>query len=70
MEVQLSNLSNRILHRSYWFLILDLMFITNLQLTGRAIMSWVMEKGGRVEMADIAKPDYGRKEDFTAKFEL
>ena len=27
-----------------------------------------MEKGGRVKMADIAKPDYGREEDFTAEY--
>ena len=84
MEVQLGILSNRLLHGSYWFLILDLMFTTKLQLMGLArsarkreaacresaitIMSWVMEKGGRVKMADIAKPDYGREEDFTAEY--
>ena len=61
MEVKLGTLSNRLLHGSYWFLILDLMFTTNLQLMGLArsyrkredacresaitIMSWVMEKG-------------------------
>ena len=32
------------------------------------IMSLVMDKGGRVKMADISKPDYGREEDFTAEY--
>ena len=36
MEVQLSILSNRLLHGYYWFLILDLMFTTKLQLKGLA----------------------------------
>ena len=84
MEVKLGTLSNRLLHGSYWFLILYLMFTTKLQLmelarsarkreaacreSAMTIMSWVMEKGGRVKMADIAKPDYGREEDFTAEY--
>jgi hypothetical protein len=84
IEVKLGTMSNRLMHGSYWFLILDLMFTTKLQLMGLArsarkredacresaftIMSWVMEKGGRVKMADIAKPDYGREEDFTAEY--
>ena len=32
-------------------------------------MSWIMEKVARVRTADIAKPDYGRKNDFTAETE-
>jgi hypothetical protein len=47
IEVQLGILSNRLLHGSYWFLILDLMFKTNLQLMGLA-------RSARVKMADIA----------------
>ena len=36
IEVQLSILSNRLLHGYYWFLILDLMFTTKHQLKGLA----------------------------------
>ena len=86
MEVKLCILANQLLHGSYWFLLLDLMFTTKLQLRGLArsarqreaacresattIMSWVMEKGGRVRMVDIAKPDCGREEDFTAEYSV
>ena len=84
MEVELGILSNRLLHGSYWFLILELMFTTKLELRGLArcakqredacresassVMSWLMEKVGKVRMADIAKPDYGREKDFTAEY--
>ena len=31
-------------------------------------MSWVMGKGGRLKIADIAKPEYGDEEDFTDEY--
>ena len=84
LEVELGILCNRLLHGSYWFLILDLMFTSKLELRGLArsakqrevacresassIMSWLMEKGASVKMADITKPDYGSQEDFTAEY--
>ena len=84
LEVKLAILFNCLLHGSYWFMLLDMMFTTKLQLRGlgrsarkreaasresaTTIMSWVMEKGGEVRMADVAKPDYGREEDFTAEY--
>lgn len=36
MEVKLGILSNRLLHGSYWYLILDVMFKTKFQLHGLA----------------------------------
>ena len=85
-EVKLGILSNRLLHGSYWFLVLDMMFTTKFQLNGLAraarqreaacresaitIMSWVKQKGGRVRLVDIARPDYGREEDFTAEYAM
>eukprot|EP00091_Calanus_sinicus_P017556 TRINITY_DN37934_c0_g1_i1.p1 TRINITY_DN37934_c0_g1~~TRINITY_DN37934_c0_g1_i1.p1 ORF type:complete len:121 (+),score=43.96 TRINITY_DN37934_c0_g1_i1:125-487(+) len=77
MEVKLGILSNRLLHGSYWFLILDLMFTSKLELMGLAMSarkreaacressmtSHVLgvEKEGKVKMADIAKPEFGRE---------
>ena len=79
----LLNLANMFLHSSYWFLMLSIT-LTRLDLTGLAwaakqkdticresamtILSWVMEKGGRMRMVDIVKPDYGKEEDFTAEY--
>ena len=84
LEMQLGILCNQMLHGAYWFLILEIMFTTKLQLRGLArcakqrdvtcresvssIMSWVMEKGGTLKLADIAKPDYGKEKDFTAEY--
>ena len=84
LTYELGILCNRLLHGSYWFLILDLMFTSKLELRGlvrsakqrevacresaSSIMSWLMEKGASVKMADITKPDYGSQEDFTAEY--
>ena len=84
MEVKLGILANRLLHGSYWFLILDMMFRTKFQLIGLAkaarmreatcresassIMSWVREVGGKVRLVDIARPDYGKEENFTIEY--
>ena len=84
MEVKLGILSNQMMHASYWFLVLEMMFTTKLQLSGMArsvrqreaacresaitIMNWVMGKGGRLRIADIAKPEYGDEEDFTDEY--
>ena len=84
MEVKLGILSNRLLHGSYWFLILDMMFKTKFQLhalakaarmrdaacreSASSIMSWVKGVGGKVRLVDIARPDYGKEEDFTVEY--
>ena len=83
MEVKLGILSNSLLHGSYWYLVLEIMFTTKFEMNGLAraarlretacresaitIMSLVKQKGGRVRLADIARPHYGREEDFTAE---
>ena len=84
LEMQLGILANRLLHGSYWFLILEIIF-TSKDLRGLAgcakqrenvcresassIMSWLMENMGTVRMADIAKPDYYvGKEEITAEY--
>ena len=84
LEMQLGILCNRLLHGSYWFLILEMMFTNKLELRGLArcakqrenvcresassIMSWLMKNMATVRMADIAKPDYGMEKDFTAEY--
>ena len=77
----LLNLANMFLHSSYWFLMLSIT-LTRLDLTGLAwaakqkdtvcresamtILCWIMERGGRVELADIARPRMGG--DLTAEY--
>ena len=86
LEMQLGILCNRLLHGSYWFLILEMMFTNKLELRGLAmcakqresvcresassIMSWMVKNMSTVKIADIAKPDYGREKDFTAEYAI
>ena len=76
-------LANMFLHSSYWFLMLSIT-LNRLDLSGMAwaakqkdifcresamtIMSEVLDMGGRVELADIAKPR--KEEDQTAEYVL
>ena len=53
MEVQLGILSNRLLHGSYWFMILDLMFTTKLQLMGLARSARKREAASRESVITI-----------------
>ena len=62
MEVKLSVLSNKLLHGSYWFLLLDVMLTSKWDMAGQAraarmreavcreaavnIMTWIKEMGG------------------------
>ena len=78
---ELLELANMFLHSSYWFLMLSIT-LTRLDLSGLAwaakqkdmvcreaamtILSWIMETGGRVELADIARPRMG--ENITAEY--
>ena len=86
MEIKLGILSNQMLHASYWFLVLVMMFTTKLQLRGLArsarqreracresaitIMIWIIKKGWRVKIADVAKPEYGDEEDFNDEYAM
>ena len=75
-------LANMFLHSSYWFLVLSIT-LTRLDLSGLAwaakqrdllcresattIYSWILGKGGKVQLADIAVPVLEEKENPTAE---
>ena len=69
--ISMLELANMFLHSSYWFLMLSI-YLARLDLSGLAwaakqkdivcresattIFSWILGKGGRVDLADIAMP--------------
>ena len=71
--ISILELANMFLHCSYWMLMLSIA-LTRLDLSGLAwsakqkdivcreaattIFAWILSKGGKVELADIAKPDF------------
>ena len=75
-------LANMFLHSSYWFLVLSIT-LTRLDLSGLAwaakqrdllcresattIYSWILGKGGKIQLADIAVPVLEEKENPTAE---
>ena len=75
-------LANMFLHSSYWFLVLSIT-LTRLDLSGLAwaakqrdllcresattIYSWILGKGGKIQLADIAMPVLEEKENPTAE---
>ena len=75
-------LANMFLHSSYWFLVLSIT-LTSLDLSGLAwaakqrdllcresattIYSWILGKGGKIQLADIAVPVLEEKENPTAE---
>ena len=85
LELKLNMLANRLLHGSYWYLLLQILHTSfssdrlmmaarrreeGSREAARTIIIWLKEVGSQVRLVDIARPDHGTEEEFCLEYAL